>query len=185
MFPAMLAVQVPLASQPSINAHYSNVRTRALNNILFWSVHLTTVAVMQPILDSRRLSRRARGIYVCIFLTCLVVGVWVGELVWLRAHQAPRDWTDAEFASFIAIYLFQGMLYQIYWIFIQRVVGALSNSPHLLARCKQTLEHLPGFQALTMLKCLDSGFLKACIASDTCIAFGINSVLPPFEYEAA
>ncbi|KAI8649146.1 hypothetical protein NCS57_01450700 [Fusarium keratoplasticum] len=158
--------------KPSINAHYFNVRTRAFNNIIVWSVQWITAAAMQPILDSKRLSRRTRGFSVCIFLTCLVVGDWVGELVWLQAHQAPRlsdgpgwGWTDADFTSFIVIYLFQGMLHQLYWIFIQWAVDALSNPPHLLARC--------------------SGLLKACLAGGTCIAFGVDSVLPPFEYEVA
>ncbi|KAI8711321.1 hypothetical protein NCS52_01508100 [Fusarium sp. LHS14.1] len=169
MVPPMLAIQVLLASQPSINAHYFNVRTRALNNIRFWGVQWITTAAMQSTLNNKGLNRQARGISVYIFLTCLVVGVWVGELVWLRAHQAPHlsdgpgwDWTDAEFGSFIVIHLFQGMLY---WIFIQWEIGALSNSPHLLARY--------------------SGLLKACLAGRTCIVFGVDSGLPPFEYVVA
>lgn len=63
----------------SVNAAYFNTRTRALNNVLYWSSQIVGAGIFGFALDSSQFKRstRARILWVVLFAFTFVV--WVSD----------------------------------------------------------------------------------------------------------
>lgn len=129
LFPMFFASNVFYTYQGScMNALYFNVRTRSLNNTLYWSSQILSAVIFGYALDYGRIGRtvRARANFVVLFVLTMVV--WGGGYDWQK-QQPSRDelaktdadgnstyttvdWTDGgkKFIAPMFLYIFYGFL---------------------------------------------------------------------------
>ncbi|KAL0934417.1 major facilitator superfamily transporter [Colletotrichum truncatum] len=124
----------------NMNAAQFNVRTRALNNVLYWSSQILGALVFGYALDlkSVRRSVRAKSSYVALIVLTFVI--WGGGYAWQK-KQATReetaaegfvkvDWTDGgeKYIGPMFLYIFFGFFDAVWQTCIYWYMGALSNS---------------------------------------------------------
>ncbi|KAL2840818.1 major facilitator superfamily domain-containing protein [Aspergillus pseudodeflectus] len=119
-----------------------NIRTRSLNNVIYWAMQIIGSFVFGYALDWNRFSRpaRARASWVALFL--LTMATWGGglkhQIGFERADVKPVaeeriDWTDPEFAPLFVLYMFWGFFDAAWQTCIYWYMGGLSNSPRKLS----------------------------------------------------
>jgi hypothetical protein len=102
----------------TVNLTTFNIRTRALNNFLYWLAEILGALVVGHTLDDERFrrSRRAQGLVVG--LTVLTFGIWTGGYIWQRQHHGDEILQEAQKLDFRnASYLESMVLYMAYGIF--------------------------------------------------------------------
>ncbi|KAF4815177.1 UNC93-like protein [Colletotrichum siamense] len=124
----------------NMNAGQFNVRTRALNNLLYWLFQIFGALIFGYALDlhSVRRSVRAKGSYIA--LTVLTMVIWGGGWAWQK-NQPTReaagaedfvkiDWTDggSTYLGPMFLYIFYGFFDAVWQTCIYWYMGALSNS---------------------------------------------------------
>ncbi|KAF6794594.1 UNC93-like protein 7 [Colletotrichum sojae] len=141
LFPLFFTSNVFYTYQTNImNAAHFNVRTRALNNLLYWLAQILGALVFGYALDFHKVRRslRAKGSYVA--LAVLTMAIWGGGFAWHR-QQAGReatsaedfvkvDWTDggSKYIGPMFLYIFFGFFDAVWQTCIYWYMGALSNS---------------------------------------------------------
>jgi MFS family permease len=112
----------------NFNGAHFNTRTRALNNVLYWSAQIVGACIYGYALDYGKFRRtvRAKASFVSLFV--LTMAVWGGGYAWQKM-QAPRevvsseevpyphiDWTDGGemYIGPMFLYIFYG-LYDAIW----------------------------------------------------------------------
>ena len=94
------------------------------------------------IIDSPRIqSRRERGLIGATIIGVISIATMAGLLGWVIHNDVNRtkdppavDWTEAAFAAGFILYLLSGIVYALYQIIVQWILGSLSNDPTLCAR---------------------------------------------------
>ncbi|KAM3070919.1 hypothetical protein ACMFMG_009830 [Clarireedia jacksonii] len=95
-----------------------NIRTRALNNFLYWVAEILGALVVGHTLDDERLRRSYRAKGLVAGLTLLTFSIWTGGYIWQRKHQRDGDLQEAQKLDFHnAGYLEPMVLYMAYGIF--------------------------------------------------------------------
>lgn len=100
-----------------INLAKFNIRTRALNNTLYWTSQILGAYVFGYALDIHRISRplRARLSYATLFVLTMVI--WGGGYAWqkgyTRADTTPKtaakmDWTTSGYVGPMFLFMFYG-----------------------------------------------------------------------------
>jgi len=134
LFPMFFASNIFYTYQnQDVNLAAFNLRTRALNNVLYWLVQIITAVAVGNALDFSRLSRPVKARIALVVLFVATMAVWGGGWVWQRdrptreqvadaGEQAKIDWTDGghTFVAAMFLYLFYGAydaLWQtcVYW----------------------------------------------------------------------
>lgn len=116
-----------------------NVRTRALNNVLYWLAQIVGALIVGYALDISRIRRsvRAKASYIMLFLLTFVV--WGGGYAWQKlqvsrtADETEKqnvDWTDGGklYIGPMFLYFFYGFFDAAWQTCIYWYMGALSNS---------------------------------------------------------
>lgn len=142
LLPAILAAEMALALQSSLNGYYFNLRTRSLNNVMFNFIQLPASFGMTYILDNARFGKRkTRSLIGISVMSAITLGICSAEAGWLARNDINRDvegpsidWTESGFAAPFVIYIIYGSVYSIYQIATQYVICALTNDPERLAR---------------------------------------------------
>lgn len=101
----------------AINEVYFNVRTRALNDFLYWFAQIVAALIIGPLLDNTKIRRtiRARVMYgTLIVLTVVIYGAgYAWQKKYTRATVASGfktwDWTHTGFVGPMFLYFFYGM----------------------------------------------------------------------------
>lgn len=112
-----------------VNLAKFNIRTRALNNTLYWLSQILGAYVFGYALDIRRYSRptKAKASWVALFVITMVI--WGGGYAWqkgyTRADTSPKnvvktDWTDAGYVGPMFLFMFYGFFdaawqISVYW----------------------------------------------------------------------
>lgn len=103
-----------------VNLARFNLRTRALNNILYWIAQIIGATVFGFALDYPGLRRTTRAVVAWIILLALTFAVWGGGYDFQRSYtraQMPEgiendefkmDWTDAGYIGPMFLYFFYG-----------------------------------------------------------------------------
>ena len=158
----MAATEMSSALIPTISAYSFNLRTRALNGVLFWAIQIPSTFLFGLVLDNKRFSRRVRGmmaltISLAIVMTSwgLTIGVQIKHGLKRDAPSPAWDWTDGPFSEFLFVILLTGIAYAIDQMMVMWVISAFSNEPKLLARY--------------------GGFFKGMLSAGLCIAFGLEA----------
>ena len=101
----------------AVNLAKFNIRTRALNNTLYWTSQIIGAYVFGYALDVHRISRplRARVAWVVLFVITMVI--WGGGYAWQKGYTradtasetAPKtDWSHKGYVGPMFLYMFYG-----------------------------------------------------------------------------
>jgi hypothetical protein len=112
-----------LAPYTSINGYSFTLRTRTLNNVLYWAVQIPGGWVQYKIADSRRFGRRARAFILTTFVLVFVLSGLIGAEVLTtgsdysdRSQEGPGiDWSDDRYASRCVLYMVWGISYGMFF----------------------------------------------------------------------
>jgi hypothetical protein len=129
LLPPMIAAEMALALQSSLNGFYFNLRTRSLNNVMFNFIQIPASFLMTWILDSPRFGqRKTRALIGITAMSAVTLGICSAEAGWLvindidRTAEGPSvDWTDSAFVGPFVIYIIYGSVYR--YIFIVLAVA--------------------------------------------------------------
>ena len=100
-----------------VNAAKFNIRTRALNNILYWTSQIIGAYVFGYILDLKnvRRSMRAKGLWVILFI--MTMAIWGGGYAWQKKYTRAQtsaddfvsmDWVDNGYVGPMFLFMFYG-----------------------------------------------------------------------------
>ena len=105
-----------------VNAAYFNIRTRALNNTLYWISQIIGAYIMGYALDVKiRRTNRAKALWV--FLLIITMAVWGGGYAFQRRYDRQQvsaetfdkmDFKDSGYVGPMFLYMFYG-LYDAMW----------------------------------------------------------------------
>lgn len=97
-----------------------NIRTRSLNNTLYWLAEIGGSYLAGYALDSTRIRRSLRAKVTMVVLLILVFVVWTGAYIWQRNEpgsaesvvggSTKKDFTDAGYVGPMLLYLAFGLL---------------------------------------------------------------------------
>lgn len=100
-----------------VNLPMFNIRTRSLNNVLYYSAQIVGALIFGFALDTPRLSRTTRAKMAVILLFVLTMVIWGGGYAFQRTYSrasttAPDfvtiDWTDSRYIGPMFLYMFYG-----------------------------------------------------------------------------
>ncbi|KAI9878353.1 MAG: hypothetical protein M1823_006969, partial [Watsoniomyces obsoletus] len=104
-----------------INAARFNIRTRALNSVLYWTSQIIGAAIFGFSLDSKRFRRSTRAKICLAVLFLITMVIWGGgydfQKTYTRADVVANkdnedwhlDWTDSGYIGPMFLYMFYGM----------------------------------------------------------------------------
>lgn len=142
----------------SVNAAYFNIRTRALNSLLYWLMQMVGAGIFGLLQDLKFLSRPWRAKVVWAVLFAVTMGIWGGGYAFQRQYTRGSvtkmtDWTDSGYIGPMFLYMFYGFYdaafqTSAYWLVLNpllfcrlsvpstdkaRFMGALTNNNRKLA----------------------------------------------------
>lgn len=141
LFPMFFASNIFYTyQQNAINGPHFNLRTRALNNLLYWAAQIFGAVFFGYALDFSKVSRsiRAKASFVTLFALTMII--WGGGYAWQKdaADRATtktpeyaadaQDWTNPAYLGPMFLYIFYGFYDAVWQTSIYWYMGALSNS---------------------------------------------------------
>ncbi|KAF3765610.1 MFS general substrate transporter [Cryphonectria parasitica EP155] len=141
LFPMFFASNVFYTYQTNdMNAGQFNTRTRALNNVLYWSAQIFGAVIFGYSLDYGKMRRSLKARIAFITLFVLTFIIWGGGWAWQkdqpsRAETSAKtfvgvDWTDGghKYIAPMFLYIFYGFFDACWQTTIYWTMGALSNN---------------------------------------------------------
>lgn len=126
-----------------VNSAYFNTRTRALNNVLYWTAQIFGAGIFGVGLDVLKLRRtiRARVAWVVLFL--ITMAIWGGGYDFQKGYTraststasgyAGKDWTDSGYIGPMFLYIFYGFYDAAWQTSVYWFMGSLTNNGRKLA----------------------------------------------------
>ncbi|EJD04493.1 MFS general substrate transporter [Fomitiporia mediterranea MF3/22] len=147
------------------NGTLFNIRTRSLNNMLYWTPEIFGSLMMGLILDNKWFSRRARAFigWTILFVTVFIVHVWAYfyQKDYTRESIPPLiDFKDRTYPQHVWLYIFCGLLDSMWQATVYWIIGAVSNDLGKLAYL--------------------NGFYRAFQAAGAAIVWRIDGLKVPF-----
>ncbi|KAL9017024.1 MAG: hypothetical protein Q9185_005626 [Variospora sp. 1 TL-2023] len=156
-----------------VNLAKFNVRTRALNGVLYWSSQILGAYCFGYALDSRvRRSIRAKGAWAALFV--ITMAIWGGGYAWQKQYTRPEvsakgyvkmDWTTSGYVGPMFLYMFYGFFDAAWQTCVYWFMGALTNNGRKLANF--------------------AGFYKGIQSAGAAIMFRIDALEAPYMNEFA
>ncbi len=144
LFPMFFSSNIFYTYQTNdMNAAFFNTRTRALNNVLYWSAQIFGAIIFGYALDYPKIRRSLRAKISLATLFALTFIIWGGGYAWVRQQLVrelastktnpdfkPIDWTDGGklYIGPMFLYIFFGFYDACWQTCIYWYMGALSNS---------------------------------------------------------
>ncbi|KAI5855563.1 MFS general substrate transporter [Durotheca rogersii] len=141
LFPMFFASNIFYTYQQNgVNGAHFNVRTRSLNNLLYWLSQIFGAVIFGYALDYPKIRRSMRAKISFVALFSLTFIIWGGGYEWQRQQVSREvtttdeytpqrvDWTGSNFIGPMFLYIFYGMYDAIWQTCIYWYMGALSNS---------------------------------------------------------
>ncbi|CAE6451316.1 unnamed protein product [Rhizoctonia solani] len=121
------------------NGALFNIRTRALNSLVYWISQIFGSVAIGLLLDSGRLGRRLRAFlgWGVLFAIVFVVHIW--GYFYQKDYTRPvpedtrMDFNDHGYAGKVWLYIFCGLLDAMWQTYSYWMMGAMSNDPAKLA----------------------------------------------------
>ncbi|EPY53197.1 membrane transporter [Schizosaccharomyces cryophilus OY26] len=171
LLPSAFISQSTVAWQSHLNSYYFSLRTRSLNNVLYWSIQLFLPYLFTAVLDAKRFPRRKRGLIGLSIQAIILIVSFSGELAWILKNKidltntSPSlDWTDHGYGKAIVLYLLMGVQYCSSVVSVQWCVSLLVNNPTMYASY--------------------AGLYKGTQAAGMCVSFGIDAGGVSFKNQA-
>lgn len=139
----MFCCEMALGLLSSVNSRAFNLRTRALNNLMFNAIQMFVPPLLTKVLDSRRItSRRHRGFLGIAITGSIACGGAAGLVGWIQQNgfddsAEPRvwDWTDHSiWVPMLIIYWCFGTTYAGYQMVTEYTLGSTTNDPDQLSK---------------------------------------------------
>ncbi|EFE37520.1 DUF895 domain membrane protein [Trichophyton verrucosum HKI 0517] len=124
----------------AVNLAKFNIRTRALNNVLYWISQMIGAFVFGYGLDAPRVRRSIRARYALVSLFLITMAIWGDG--WFNQKQYDRaditetnrmDWTDPNYAEPMVLYMLYGFYDAAFQTCAYWFMGALTNNSRKLA----------------------------------------------------
>lgn len=99
------------------NSAKFNIRTRALNNVLYWSSQIIGAYVFGYALDIKGVRRSMRAKICWVVLFVITMAIWGGGYAWQRGYTRAEtsaidyvrdDWTTSGYVGPMFLYMFYG-----------------------------------------------------------------------------
>jgi len=125
-----------------INAAYFNVRTRALNGVVYYMMQIVGAYVFGYALDVKGVRRTTRAKLAWIVLFATIMIIWgfgymfqkTYDRAWAEdKHNEKKDWSDAGYAGPFVLYMFYGFSDAAWQTSVYWFMGALTNNSRKLA----------------------------------------------------
>jgi len=164
-----------------MNLRVFNIRTRALNNTLFWMMEIPGSLLTGLLLDQKSLARPARARLGFCLVSALTVAVWVGGCVWQRGYNraitssvsfTPIDLSDSEYTAPVTLFMCYGFYDAVWQSFI-----LWYDSPQLQLKflyLSGTLRLLGAIGGEGEVAAELAGFYKGLQAAGAAVAFRSN-----------
>ncbi|BCS03842.1 unc-93 family MFS transporter [Aspergillus luchuensis] len=122
----------------SVNGAFFTIRTRALNNLLYWLMQMIGAFVFGQILDLKFLTRPVRAKLGLGLLFALTMGVWGGGYAFQKTYtrkdvEADTDWTTSGYVGPMFLYMFYGFYDAAFQTCAYWFMGSLTNNARKLA----------------------------------------------------
>lgn len=104
-----------------------NIRTRALNNTVFWLTEIPGSFLIGFLLDKQYYNHSVRAKMAFLFVLILTLGIWGGGYAWQRKYTrasiaspifVPLDLTDPGYAGPLVLFMFFGFFDAIWQSYI-------------------------------------------------------------------
>ncbi|ORX90824.1 MFS general substrate transporter [Basidiobolus meristosporus CBS 931.73] len=173
----------------AVNGVLFNLRTRSLNNALYWGSQMLGAYGLGAFLDNPRFGRRARAVYGLAIVGVIFSATWAGglalQLQYTREdHPSNIDFIDhpSEFWPKFILYIFYGMCDAMLQTYAYWVMGALSNDSSVLARYAGYYKGIQsaGAAIAWRIDAVGTAFLTQLI-----INWGLFTLSLPFTYFVA
>ncbi|KAJ7499239.1 MFS general substrate transporter [Mycena latifolia] len=125
------------------NGALFNIRTRALNSMLYWSSQIVGSLIMAVVLDKKNVRRRARAFagWGLVFIMVFVCHIWAYEYQKDYTRESLAlidpvdriDFSEKEYVGKVFLYIFFGILDAMWQTSVYWMMGAMSNDPNKLA----------------------------------------------------
>ncbi|PWN52769.1 MFS general substrate transporter [Violaceomyces palustris] len=124
------------------NGALFNLRTRSLNNVLYWLSQMLSSLLLGLILDSKRWSRKMRAWIGLAIVAALSWSVWPGSYykqlsynrsMTLNPEYSRLDFTQGEYPGLCFLYIFSGCLDAVWQCFTLYIIGSITNDLSKLA----------------------------------------------------
>ena len=101
-----------------VNLAKFNIRTRALNNVLYWTAQIIGACIFGYALDTKSISRPLKAKINLVVLLVLTMAIWGGGYAWqktyTRSEVSPKnyvklDFKDSGYIGPMFLYIFYGM----------------------------------------------------------------------------
>jgi MFS family permease len=125
-----------------INAAYFNVRTRALNGVVYYMMQIVGAYVFGYALDIKGVRRTTRAKAAWFALFAIIMIVWgfgymfqtTYDRAWAEDEtNEKKDWSDAGYAGPFVLYMFYGFTDAAWQTCVYWFMGALTNNSRKLA----------------------------------------------------
>jgi len=179
MFPMFFASNFFYTYQfQDVNLAFFNLRTRTLNNVLYWGAQIVGAAIFGYTLDINTMSRRTRAKGCLVALFVITMAIWGGGLAFQNRYardpralsQDPKvlelvesekmDWTTPGYVGPMFLYIFYGMFDAAWQTSVYWLMGSLSNNSRKLANL--------------------AGFYKGIQSAGNAIAAAIDNTHPTY-----
>ncbi|KAF5013126.1 hypothetical protein FDECE_846 [Fusarium decemcellulare] len=125
-----------------VNLARFNIRTRSLNNLMYWLSQIIGAYIFGYLLDLKQFNRRTRSIGGLAALFIITMVTWGCGYAFQKTYtresvasgETPHlDWTDDGFAAPFVLYWFYGFFDAVWQTYVYWLMGALTNSSSRLA----------------------------------------------------
>ena len=157
-----------------VNLASFNIRTRSLNNTLYWSSQIFGALIFGYALDLSSVRRSMRAKIALVVLFTLTMTIWGGGYAFQRNYNRAEtvavnfvkmDWTTTGYIGPMFLYIFYGFFDAAWQTCVYWFIGSLSNNSRKLANI--------------------AGFYKGIQSAGAAITYRIDALEAPFMSEFA
>lgn len=140
MLLSIFSCEMPLSLGSTFNTQYFNLRTRAMNGVLFYLIQIPAAIAMGYITEGIKWDRKKRARFGQILSIVSICANFIPLIAWRATTSAfddveyPEvDWTDSNFGGPFVIYLLVSINYVIYSLYLMWLMSTFTNKPRKLA----------------------------------------------------
>ncbi|KAH3902417.1 related to DUF895 domain membrane protein [Saccharomycodes ludwigii] len=153
--------------QSDFNTTNFNIRTRALNSLLFWLMQMFGAMVIGCLLDFKKLSRKRRALYGWAVVFGATHIIWGCGYIFAKDHYRgavvlnPIDFTERRYIGPMFLYMFYGFFDALWQCYSYWIMGALTNSSRKCA--------------------IYTGYYKGLQSAGAAISWAIDNMNKPYQ----
>ncbi|KAG8715288.1 hypothetical protein FRC11_004798 [Ceratobasidium sp. 423] len=172
------------------NGALFNIRTRALNSLVYWISQIFGSVAIGLLLDSGRLGRRLRAFlgWGVLFAMVFVVHIWgyFYQKTYTRPvpENARMDFNDHGYAGKVWLYIFCGLLDAMWQTYSYWMMGAMSNDPAKLAIFSGFYKSIQsaGGAGIWRADAMEIPYMNIFVSTWALLAAGLVIALPMLHY---